>query len=277
MTGVKFNNVSATINGTVAEITATIPPEVTASTVSGWGFTKNTGTLTSHADHKLLIGSASATAASSNMITYVESLTGTATATHGDLTVTPTLKTITIPSEVTQSTVAGWGFTKNTGTLTEHATHKLTATNNNATSTSGTITFVESLTGTNTATSGDLTITATRRSVTIPAAQVQSDWNATSGMGVILNKPNIPAAANNSTITIQKNGSTVDSFTTNASSGKSINITVNELPTVTTTDNGKILRVVNGAWATVTPVSVYTGSNAPNNSTGNNGDIYIQS
>lgn len=29
---------------------------------------------------------------------------------------------------------------------------------------------------------------------TIPAAQVQSDWNATSGMGVILNKPTIPAA-----------------------------------------------------------------------------------
>ena len=28
----------------------------------------------------------------------------------------------------------------------------------------------------------------------IPAAQVQSDWNATSGMGVILNKPTIPAA-----------------------------------------------------------------------------------
>lgn len=28
--------------------------------------------------------------------------------------------------------------------------------------------------------------------LTIPAAQVQSDWNATSGMGVILNKPSIP-------------------------------------------------------------------------------------
>lgn len=29
---------------------------------------------------------------------------------------------------------------------------------------------------------------------TIPAAQVQSDWNAVSGMGVVLNKPTIPAA-----------------------------------------------------------------------------------
>lgn len=31
---------------------------------------------------------------------------------------------------------------------------------------------------------------------TIPAAQVQSDWNATSGMGVILNKPTIPTNTN---------------------------------------------------------------------------------
>lgn len=32
---------------------------------------------------------------------------------------------------------------------------------------------------------------------TIPAAQVQSDWNATSGMGVILNKPIIPTVPTN--------------------------------------------------------------------------------
>ena len=32
---------------------------------------------------------------------------------------------------------------------------------------------------------------------TIPAAQVQSDWNATTGMGVILNKPTIPTVPTN--------------------------------------------------------------------------------
>ena len=31
--------------------------------------------------------------------------------------------------------------------------------------------------------------------ITVPAAQVQSDWNATEGMGVILNKPSIPSTA----------------------------------------------------------------------------------
>ncbi|MCR5194653.1 MAG: hypothetical protein K6B71_04005 [Alphaproteobacteria bacterium] len=49
--------------------------------------------------------------------------------------------------------------------------------------------------------SGDLATVATTgdyddlsNKPTIPAAQVQSDWNATTGMGVILNKPTIPAA-----------------------------------------------------------------------------------
>lgn len=41
----------------------------------------------------------------------------------------------------------------------------------------------------------------------------------------LLDKPTIPTV-NNSTITIQKNGTTVDSFTTNASSAKSINIPI---------------------------------------------------
>ena len=41
----------------------------------------------------------------------------------------------------------------------------------------------------------------------------------------LLNKPTIPTV-NNSTITIQKNGSTVNSFTLNQSSNKTINITV---------------------------------------------------
>ena len=41
----------------------------------------------------------------------------------------------------------------------------------------------------------------------------------------LLNKPTIPTV-NNSTITIQKNGTTVDSFTTNASSAKNINIPI---------------------------------------------------
>ena len=60
---------------------------------------------------------------------------------------------------------------------------------------------------------------------TIPAAQVNSDWNATSGVAQILNKPTIPTV-NNATLTIQKNGTTVKTFTANASSNVTANITV---------------------------------------------------
>lgn len=54
------------------------------------------------------------------------------------------------------------------------------------------------------------------------------------------------------------------------------NLTINELPTVTSSDNGKILMVVNGAWALVNPTTIYTGSGTPSSGQGNNGDIYLQ-
>jgi hypothetical protein len=47
---------------------------------------------------------------------------------------------------------------------------------------------------------------------TIPAAQVQSDWNATTGLGVILNKPSIPTVPANETAV--NGGSTLSVVTT---------------------------------------------------------------
>lgn len=78
---------------------------------------------------------------------------------------------------------------------------------------------------------------------TIPAAQVNSDWSANSGVAQILNKPTLATVAtsgsyndllnkptiptvNNATLTIQKNGATVNTFTANASSNVTANITV---------------------------------------------------
>lgn len=59
---------------------------------------------------------------------------------------------------------------------------------------------------------------------TIPAAQVNADWDAVSGVAQILNKPTIPAAANDATITITQGGVTKGSFTTNQSTNATIDI-----------------------------------------------------
>ncbi len=70
----------------------------------------------------------------------------------------------------------------------------------------------------------------------------------------------------------------------NASSGASAYTAVTShtgntaihLPTVSSTDNGKILQVVNGVWTLVTPVTVYSGNDTPASTLGIDGDIYLQ-
>lgn len=54
------------------------------------------------------------------------------------------------------------------------------------------------------------------------------------------------------------------------------NLTINGLPSVTASDNGKILVVSNGEWTLTSPVTMYSGTGTPNNSQGNNGDLYLQ-
>ncbi len=55
------------------------------------------------------------------------------------------------------------------------------------------------------------------------------------------------------------------------------NVDISGLPDVTSTDNNKILMVVNGEWQMVMPVFVYTGTTDPNTILGNDGDLYLQS
>ena len=76
---------------------------------------------------------------------------------------------------------------------------------------------------------------------TIPAAQVQSDWNATSGMAQIKNKPTLATVAtsgsyndltnkptiptvNNATLTVAVEGGTTTTFTANSSSNATVNL-----------------------------------------------------
>ena len=69
---------------------------------------------------------------------------------------------------------------------------------------------------------------------TIPEAQVQSDWNASSGMGVILNKPTIPTV-----------DQTYNALSTNAQSGIAVAEAINSR-----------IQIVNSAeYANITPVA----------------------
>lgn len=110
----------------------------------------------------------------------------------------------------------------------------------------------------------------------------------------------IVAPINDPAIEITMNGETY-SFTLNQSTAYSINlgtvltqhqsltdyVTKTELsnagyitsglPSVSSSDNGKILMVVNGAWSLVLPSTIYSGNASPSNANGNNGDIYLQS
>ena len=73
----------------------------------------------------------------------------------------------------------------------------------------------------------------------IPAAQIQSDWDQADNSAVdyIKNKPTIPTV-NDATLTIQQNGVDVTTFTANASSNATANIT-SPVITMTTTDPGE--------------------------------------
>lgn len=48
------------------------------------------------------------------------------------------------------------------------------------------------------------------------------------------------------------------------------------LPAVTSSDNLKVLQVIDGDWEVVTPLVVYSGESTPPENLGNNGDIYLQ-
>jgi hypothetical protein len=110
--GVTFNGTAAPITNKIAAITASIPTE---STVSGWGFTKNTGTITGIK----MNGAYKGTSGAVDLGTVITSET------QSDWNVTNTSSAAyiknkpTIPSAVTESTVTGWGFTKNTGTYSK--------------------------------------------------------------------------------------------------------------------------------------------------------------
>lgn len=146
----------------------------------------------------------------------------------------------------------------------------------------GTSTYVEADDLATVATSGSYNDLSNKP--TIPAAQVNSDWNAASGVAQILNKPTLAAVAtsgsyndlsnkptiptvNNGTLTVTQNGTSKGTFTANSSTNETISLTdttysnftgatsmtagaAGLVPAPTTSDPDKFLKG-DGTWATV--------------------------
>lgn len=58
--------------------------------------------------------------------------------------------------------------------------------------------------------------------------------------------------------------------------GKTIPENLSGLPVVSNSDNGKVLRVINGHWTLVEPALIFSGEGDPDDNSGKDGDIYIQ-
>lgn len=143
---------------------------------------------------------------------------------------------------------------------------------------------------------GDLATVATSGSYndlsdkpTIPAAQVNSDWNANSGVAQILNKPNLATVAtsgnyndlsnkptiptvNDATLTIQKNGTSVATFTANSSSNVTANISVPTDTNDLTNGAGYITGITSSDVTTALGYTPYSDAN-PNGYTSNVGTV----
>lgn len=71
--------------------------------------------------------------------------------------------------------------------------------------------------------SDDTAVDYIKNKPTIPAAPVNADWNAESGLAQILNKPTIPTV-NNATLTLTQGTTTLGTFTANASTDVTVDI-----------------------------------------------------
>lgn len=257
---VKVNGTALTPDANKA-VNVTVPTE---STVSGWGFTKNAGTITGITGSNGLTGSGTS---GSVTISHAAPSTSPAKTTsavypitidqYGHITAAGSA--VTIPTQVTESTVSGWGFTKNSGTITG-------------------VTGSNGLTGSGT--SGSVTISHAAPS-TSPAKTTQAvypikidQYGHITAAGTAVTIPSAPGTLNTNNTTAQT-----------ASSSEALSGTI-KLHKVAKTGTYSDLIGTPTNVSTFTndanyvtsnnTVAIYSGSSAPSSSLGKNGDIYIQ-
>lgn len=332
---VKVNGIALTPDSNKA-VDITVPSAVTESTVSGWGFTKNSGTyskpsggipktdLTS--DVQTSLGKADtalqsytetdptvpAWAKAANKPTYTASEVGALpedtqlfSGDYNDLDNKPT-----IPAEVTESTVSGWGFTKNTGTYSKPSggipktdlasavqisLEKADTALQSYTETDPTVPAWAKAANKPTYTASE--VGALPASTVIPAAPGTLNTTATTAQSTsssealsgnitlhkvaktgtyndLIGKPTIPSEVTESTVSGW--GFTKNTGTYSKPSGgiPASDLAAGVIPTVPT--NVSAFTNDAGYLTSINAVTIYSGSTSPSSSLGNNGDIYIQ-
>ena len=216
-------------------------------------------------------------------VTSVNGKTGTVTLTAEDVGALP--NDTPIPAAVTEQTVSGWGFTKNTGTYSKPASGipKSDLASAVQTSLGKADTALQSVPNTyRTAAAQDLIDEAQDARINQKANTADLATVATSGSyNDLSNKPTIPTvptdeiSANTAARHTHSNKSLLDTYAQtevnladavskkHTHSNKTVldGITAAKLlPAVTSSDNDKFLRVVSGAWAAATVPSAETAS-----------------
>ena len=190
-------------------------------------------------------------------VSSVNGKTGTVVLDAGDVGALP--NDTPIPAAVTEQTVSGWGFTKNTGTYTKPASGipKSDLASAVQTSLGKADTALQSVPNTyRTAAAQDLIDEAQDARINQKANTSDLAAVATTGSyNDLSNKPTIPSLSGYATETwVTNKGYQTAAQVQTAISG------VRQLPAVSAGDNGKFLRVVNGAWAAATVQSAETAS-----------------
>lgn len=227
--------------------TPTIPSEVTESTVSGWGFTKNSGTYSKP----------STGIPKTDLASEVQTSLGKADSALQSYTETDPVFSASAAAGIKSTDITNWnGKTNNKGTVTSVAV-KMNNTTKGTVTSSGTIdlgtviTEHQDISGKQDKLTTQTAYSAKGSATKVPQITTNTLGQVTGITEVTITQPTV----NNATLTIQKNGTNVATFGANASSNVTANITV---PTVTDTYSASSSDAMSGK-AVASALSSFSG------------------
>ena len=227
--------------------TPTIPSEVTESTVSGWGFTKNSGTY----------NKPSTGIPKTDLASEVQASLGKADSALQSYTETDPVFSASAAAGIKSTDITNWnGKTNNKGTVTSVAI-KMNNTTKGTVTSSGTIdlgtviTAHQDISGKQDKLTTQTAYSAKGSATKVPQITTNTLGQVTGITEVTIAQPTV----NNATLTIQKNGTNVATFGANASSNVTANITV---PTVTDTYSASSSDAMSGK-AVASALSSFSG------------------